>query len=487
MSAINIPSPSASSNSSASPIAPATPLTPNSGHHVTFANSALPRNGGADQYNFDALNLDNTANNKTTAPTTGNTANTTNNGGPVRRKTSRRANTAERRATHNAVERQRRETLNGRFLDLAALLPNLASVRRPSKSAIVNSSIALIHSTRRARATSARELRLLKQETDALRAEVNEWRERAGMGLSRVEEPVRSREFEELVNGSLEAAEEGLLEEERRALEIFNEGLRMDASGVSGDLLINDGAMGPFAYNVGNGSMHNTDDDDDDSSDGQGNRLTRPGSQGSVNSIPSMTMPMAIPRQNSVSNTVIYDPSAALLQSHPTHNAGINAYNGYDFNPQSLGLSGMPPTKGANQWQSGLFTPQQTYAQPASFGSSPSAASFLGGFGLRADDDASSASDVGSAVGFDLNQVNVVHPGLPQHRSRSSLSLANLQTGLKGAGTPPTSAPATASSYVEAGDAFAVAYGAAFPSAVPAVGRVPGGGNAYGAAMGLFM
>lgn len=115
MSAINIPSPSASSNSSASPIAPATPLTPNSGHHVTFANSALPRNGGADQYNFDALNLD-TANNKTTAPTTGNTANTTNNGGPVRRKTSRRANTAERRATHNAVERQRRETLNGRFL-----------------------------------------------------------------------------------------------------------------------------------------------------------------------------------------------------------------------------------------------------------------------------------------------------------------------------------------------------------------------------------
>jgi Helix-loop-helix DNA-binding domain len=37
-------------------------------------------------------------------------------GGVVRRKPARRANTAERRATHNAVERQRRETLNGRFL-----------------------------------------------------------------------------------------------------------------------------------------------------------------------------------------------------------------------------------------------------------------------------------------------------------------------------------------------------------------------------------
>lgn len=34
----------------------------------------------------------------------------------VKRKPNRRANTAERRATHNAVERQRRETLNGRFL-----------------------------------------------------------------------------------------------------------------------------------------------------------------------------------------------------------------------------------------------------------------------------------------------------------------------------------------------------------------------------------
>ncbi|KAF9524479.1 hypothetical protein CPB83DRAFT_738245, partial [Crepidotus variabilis] len=46
-----------------------------------------------------------------------------------KRKPSRRANTAERRATHNAVERQRRETLNGRFLDLAALLPNLSQIR----------------------------------------------------------------------------------------------------------------------------------------------------------------------------------------------------------------------------------------------------------------------------------------------------------------------------------------------------------------------
>ncbi|KAG8922298.1 hypothetical protein FRC00_007588 [Tulasnella sp. 408] len=462
MSAINIPvslpSPSASSNTSASPIAPATPLTPNSGHHVTFANNALPHGGGAEQFNFDALNL--TAKNAVTAPTTGTAAaNASTNGGPVRRKTSRRANTAERRATHNAVERQRRETLNGRFLDLAALLPNLASVRRPSKSAIVNSSIALVHTMRRSRATSARELRLLKLEADALRAEVNQWRERAGMGLTPVEEPARSRDFEELVSGGLEEDAEGLLEEERRALEIVKEGLNADFY------------------------------DDEDSSDNQG-PFTRPGSQGSIHGIPSVNVPVALPLQNTVSNPGIFDPSEALLQSHPTHNAGINAYNAYDFNTHSLGLTGMPPAKGANQWQSGLFTPQQTYVQPTSFAPSPSTASFLGGFGLRTDDDASSNSDVGSVVGFDLNQVNIV-PGLAQHRSRSSSSLSNLQTaGLKGAGSPPTSAPATAATYADsasAGDAFAAAYNAAFPSAVPAVGRVPGGGNAYGAAMGLFM
>ncbi|CAE6468713.1 hypothetical protein ACGC1H_004188 [Rhizoctonia solani] len=133
--------------------------------------------------------------------------------GAVRRKPSRRANTAERRATHNAVERARRETLNSRFLDLAALLPNLVSVRRPSKSAIVNSSIALIHTQRRARATAGRELRNLKAEADSLRRQLNEWRERAC--LPSVEEPMRNPEFLALIALEEEDAEEG--EEERAA------------------------------------------------------------------------------------------------------------------------------------------------------------------------------------------------------------------------------------------------------------------------------
>lgn len=156
-------------------------------------------------------------NNTPTSPTNTTPTSTT----TTKRKPSRRANTAERRATHNAVERQRRETLNGRFLvsppffffrlmcshefppqDLAALLPNLSQIRRPSKSSIVNSSIAHIHASRRHRMLAARELRMLKHETDALRREINEWRNRAG--IPSIEEPVRSDGFSMVLSGELE-------------------------------------------------------------------------------------------------------------------------------------------------------------------------------------------------------------------------------------------------------------------------------------------
>lgn len=135
------------------------------------------------------------------SPSLSNNVNNSNNNNK-QRKASRRANTAERRATHNAVERQRRETLNGRFLDLAALLPNLSQIRRPSKSSIVNSSIAHIHASRRHRLLASRELRSVKLEADALRRELNEWRDRAG--IPRVEEPVRGEGFSMVLSGELE-------------------------------------------------------------------------------------------------------------------------------------------------------------------------------------------------------------------------------------------------------------------------------------------
>ncbi|KAK7439585.1 hypothetical protein VKT23_017512 [Stygiomarasmius scandens] len=119
-----------------------------------------------------------------------------------KRKPSRRPSTAERKATHNAVERARREILNGRFLDLASTLPNLSQIRRPSKSCIVNSSIAYIHASRRHRVLASSELRHLKLESDALRREVNQWRDSAG--IQRVEEPIRGEGFSVVLEGEVE-------------------------------------------------------------------------------------------------------------------------------------------------------------------------------------------------------------------------------------------------------------------------------------------
>ncbi|TFK91092.1 hypothetical protein K466DRAFT_483529 [Polyporus arcularius HHB13444] len=171
-----------------------------------------------------------------------------------KRKPSRRANTAERRATHNAVERARRETLNSRFLDLAALLPNLSQIRRPSKSSIVNSSIAHIHASRRHRLLAARELRLLKLESDALRRELNEWRDRSG--LPRCDEPVRGEAFQMILSGEVEVLSPSIIDEDGAEGDY-------DDDGYDNDYPINDGPMDPApllakaAPDVGNPFAHN--------------------------------------------------------------------------------------------------------------------------------------------------------------------------------------------------------------------------------------
>lgn len=54
---------------------------------------------------------------------------------------------AERRAEHNAVERARRESLNGKFQQLAESLPNLQNYRRPSKGQIVDKALDWIRQT----------------------------------------------------------------------------------------------------------------------------------------------------------------------------------------------------------------------------------------------------------------------------------------------------------------------------------------------------
>ncbi|KAF8552457.1 hypothetical protein OG21DRAFT_1477742 [Imleria badia] len=184
-----------------------------------------------------------------------------------KRKPSRRANTAERRATHNAVERQRRETLNGRFLDLAALLPNLSQIRRPSKSAIVNSSIAHVHASRRHRLLASRELRILKLESDALRRELNEWRDRAG--LPRVDEPVRGDGFTMVLSGEIEVlAAVGEDEDEGQGqFDGFEDGDEEFSGPMPGTLDDGEDTMaadqlmngGVFGHNITSGSTNSVD------------------------------------------------------------------------------------------------------------------------------------------------------------------------------------------------------------------------------------
>ncbi|KAJ7891530.1 hypothetical protein B0H13DRAFT_2530004 [Mycena leptocephala] len=90
---------------------------------------------------------------------------------------------AARRASHNAVERLRRENLNTRFLDLASLLPDSPISGGPRNQVSVNSCIAHVRASRRHRFLASQKLRALKDECDLLRREANEWRERAGIML----------------------------------------------------------------------------------------------------------------------------------------------------------------------------------------------------------------------------------------------------------------------------------------------------------------
>ena len=92
-------------------------------------------------------------------------------------------NTAEKRHQHNAIERQRRETLNSKFLSLARLLPSLASHRRPSKAAIVHGSVAHLTHQRDQRLLAVKLLRQLCTQHDELLNEVNEWRKANGYAV----------------------------------------------------------------------------------------------------------------------------------------------------------------------------------------------------------------------------------------------------------------------------------------------------------------
>ncbi|CAO3627770.1 unnamed protein product [Cunninghamella echinulata] len=75
----------------------------------------------------------------------------------------------DRRSAHNALERQRRETLNSKFQELAHALPALQSVRRPSKTMIVSKSLDFVSKSIQRESSYANQIKELKKQNERLR------------------------------------------------------------------------------------------------------------------------------------------------------------------------------------------------------------------------------------------------------------------------------------------------------------------------------
>ncbi|KAJ7619930.1 hypothetical protein DFH06DRAFT_69104 [Mycena polygramma] len=79
--------------------------------------------------------------------------------------------------------------LNERFLTLASMLPPLATIRRPSKAAIVHTSITTVNAALPPRSRRA-DFAALSREAENMRREINEWRAHAR--VPHMDAPVRS-------------------------------------------------------------------------------------------------------------------------------------------------------------------------------------------------------------------------------------------------------------------------------------------------------
>lgn len=93
----------------------------------------------------------------------------------------KKGTSAERRATHNAVERARRESLNVRFLELAANLPTTCTVRRPSKNLIVNKSLEFVRNALHNDAVLRLKLEESLRQNQSMLQELNQMRAERGL------------------------------------------------------------------------------------------------------------------------------------------------------------------------------------------------------------------------------------------------------------------------------------------------------------------
>ncbi|KAJ7698034.1 hypothetical protein B0H17DRAFT_881761, partial [Mycena rosella] len=106
--------------------------------------------------------------------------------------------TPDDRATHRVIEKERREALNTQFIDLARLLPGLATTRRLSKSIIVSEAIAHQKKQRAQRLVCAQQIRAMRAEQESLLSEINTLRVQVGNPDRKEVEPLSAEALEML-------------------------------------------------------------------------------------------------------------------------------------------------------------------------------------------------------------------------------------------------------------------------------------------------
>ncbi|KAK0550888.1 hypothetical protein OC845_002451 [Tilletia horrida] len=87
-----------------------------------------------------------------------------------------RTRTVKKREVHNAIERDRRNRLNERFLELASKLPATSSVRRPSKNLVIIKSLQFVVDALAHEDIYRSLIEQLLRENVAMRSEINEGR-----------------------------------------------------------------------------------------------------------------------------------------------------------------------------------------------------------------------------------------------------------------------------------------------------------------------
>lgn len=85
---------------------------------------------------------------------------------------------------HNAMERVRRETLNTKFQELAYALPTLRTVRRPSKSQIVQRALEFVRTAFVQEKLYQKQITTLKRENELLIAQLDTIRDKLSNQLN---------------------------------------------------------------------------------------------------------------------------------------------------------------------------------------------------------------------------------------------------------------------------------------------------------------